>query len=85
MFEKDEKIWNVANLDNILNELGKKVPGVNTPYLYFGMYRASFAWHLEDMDLYSINYIHFGAAKQWFVVPPEHHVRFQSFAESTRS
>ncbi|GMF94015.1 unnamed protein product [Aspergillus oryzae] len=66
----DENIttsWNVARLPNLLDVLGQKVPGVNTAYLYLGMWKATFAWHLEDVDLYSINYIHFGAPKQWLV------------------
>ena len=52
-------------LDDLENESGRKIEGVNTAYLYFGMWKATFAWHTEDMDLYSINYLHFGASKQW--------------------
>ncbi|KAJ3370861.1 hypothetical protein HDU91_005848 [Kappamyces sp. JEL0680] len=72
--------WNVAHLENLLSTVGADVPGVTTPYLYFGMYKATFAWHVEDMDLFSINYIHFGSPKYWYVVPPEHRVRFERFA-----
>lgn len=46
-----------------LNEAGACIPGVTGPYLYFGMWRAMFAWHTEDLDLYSVNYIHYGAGK----------------------
>ncbi|KAJ6623577.1 JmjC domain, hydroxylase-domain-containing protein [Mycena sp. CBHHK59/15] len=65
--------WNVAHLTSTLSRLlpatAQGLPGVNTPYLYFGMWRATFAWHVEDMDLFSINYIHFGAPKFWYAVP----------------
>ena len=65
--------WNVAHLPSTLSRIlpssEKGLPGVNTPYLYFGMWRATFAWHVEDMDLFSINYIHFGAPKFWYAIP----------------
>ncbi|KZP12459.1 JmjC-domain-containing protein [Athelia psychrophila] len=65
--------WNVAHLPSTLSRIlpasDKGLPGVNTPYLYFGMWRATFAWHVEDMDLFSINYIHFGAPKFWYAIP----------------
>ncbi|KAF9530073.1 JmjC domain, hydroxylase-domain-containing protein [Crepidotus variabilis] len=73
LFTDDTESWNVAHLPSALSRLlpssSKGLPGVNTPYLYFGMWRATFAWHVEDMDLFSINYIHFGAPKFWYAIP----------------
>ncbi|KXN89538.1 DNA damage-responsive transcriptional repressor RPH1 [Leucoagaricus sp. SymC.cos] len=73
LFTDETTSWNVAHLPSTLSRLlpasDKGLPGVNTPYLYFGMWRATFAWHVEDMDLFSINYIHFGAPKFWYAIP----------------
>ncbi|KAK7203424.1 JmjC domain, hydroxylase-domain-containing protein [Myxozyma melibiosi] len=76
LFTDQTKSWNVAKLDNLLSDLGKEVPGVNTAYLYFGMWKSTFAWHVEDMDLYSINYIHFGAPKQWYSISQADRAKF---------
>lgn len=66
---QDVAQWNIGNLRTILDmverECGTIIEGVNTPYLYFGMWKTTFAWHTEDMDLYSINYLHFGEPKSW--------------------
>ncbi|KAG2211062.1 hypothetical protein INT46_008188 [Mucor plumbeus] len=83
LFNSSITSWNPNTLDNTLNKLNQTLPGVNSPYLYFGMWKATFAWHVEDMDLYSINYIHFGAPKQWYVIQPCHQKRFETFMQTT--
>ncbi|KZF20625.1 hypothetical protein L228DRAFT_175625 [Xylona heveae TC161] len=82
LFDDSTTSWNVSKLENLLDVLGSKVPGVNTTYLYLGMWKASFAWHLEDVDLYSINYIHFGAPKQWYSISQEDARRFEAAMRS---
>ena len=82
LFDDKTTSWNVAKLENLLDVLGQKVPGVNTAYLYLGMWKATFAWHLEDVDLYSINYIHFGAPKQWYSISQEDARRFENAMKS---
>ncbi|TIA90563.1 hypothetical protein E3P99_01508 [Wallemia hederae] len=83
LFDERTTSWNVADLPSYLTEIlsesgvGAKLPGVNTPYLYFGTWRATFAWHVEDMDLYSINYIHFGAPKYWYTIPQKQKRKFE--------
>jgi hypothetical protein len=37
-----------------------KMAGVTTPYLYIGGIGTLFGWHVEDLNLPSINYNHFG-------------------------
>lgn len=76
VFSDRTKSWNVAHLPNLLDLMDEKLPGVNDAYLYAGLWKASFSWHLEDQDLYSINYLHFGAPKQWYSIPQEHSGRF---------
>lgn len=82
LFNDSTEDWNLNKLPNLLDVLGTKVPGVNTAYLYLGMWKATFAWHLEDVDLYSINYLHFGAPKQWYSISQGDARRFEAAMKS---
>lgn len=79
--DPDYDYWNINRLDTILDYVGKdydiSIDGVNTAYLYFGMWKTTFGWHTEDMDLYSINYVHFGAPKSWYTIPPCYGRKFE--------
>lgn len=85
LFPDSVKSWNVAHLPNILDLLEAKLPGVNEAYLYAGLWKATFAWHLEDQDLHSINYLHFGAPKQWYSIPQNERHRFFNLMKETFS
>lgn len=72
--------WNLRRLDNLLALLDEEIPGVTSPMLYFGVWRSVFGLHTEDKDLFSINYLHQGAPKVWYTIPPDqvHKVPFDS-------
>ena len=82
-------IWNVTHLPSALTRFlaieRDNLPGINTLYLYFGMWRAMCAWHVEDMDLFSINYIHFGAPKFWFAISHGKSVQMENTMRSASS
>uniref|UniRef100_A0A8C6SUU4 [histone H3]-trimethyl-L-lysine(9) demethylase n=1 Tax=Neogobius melanostomus TaxID=47308 RepID=A0A8C6SUU4_9GOBI len=85
LYEQGVAEWNIGSLNTVLdaveNESAVKNKGINKPYLYFGMWKSAFAWHTEDMDLYSINYLHFGEPQSWYVVPPDQGKRLEELAK----
>jgi len=92
LFSKnDDCKWNLSKLQSCLQLLLMDqqddrvggIPGVTTPYLYFGMWASVFCAHTEDMHLLSINYLHAGAPKVWYAVAEgEDSRRFEYFMES---
>ncbi|GBG28067.1 Lysine-specific demethylase 4A [Hondaea fermentalgiana] len=81
----DAGSWNLDKLDTILRVgfgPGREAKGITTSMLYFGMWRAMFAWHTEDMELNSVNFLHYGAPKYWYAVPPAHATRMELISRS---
>ena len=39
------------------------------------------SWHTEDMDLPSLNYLHFGAPRQWYFLSPEQGKKFERISK----
>lgn len=73
LFDPEISQWNLSCLRSILllaYGRGVAVEGVINPTLFFGSCGSTFALHTEDMDLYSINYHHWGAPKTWYGLPP---------------
>ena len=48
-----------------------------------GAWKTLFAWHKEDMDLFSINFNHFGKPKFWYSVPFEERKKFEDFMKKS--
>lgn len=86
LFDNDVEDWNLNRLPSILNILktdcNESIEGVNSSFLYFGMWKTSFPFHTEDRELYSINYLHFGEPKTWYCVPPQHANRLEKFLQT---
>ncbi|RYH13092.1 hypothetical protein EON65_36480, partial [archaeon] len=62
---------------SLLKYVNLPINGINVPWLYMGMLFATFCWHNEDNYLYSINYSHYGAVKQWYGVPGSQAEQFE--------
>lgn len=77
-------LWNLSELKTILKDglPNQEIMGVTNPYLYVGSWRAMFGWHKEDMDLYSINYVHTGHPKFWYSVDLRDNRRFEDYVIS---
>lgn len=73
--------WNMRGVSrangSLLRFMKEEIPGVTSPMVYVAMLFSWFAWHVEDHDLHSLNYLHTGAAKTWYGVPRDAAVAFE--------
>ncbi|PWA96462.1 JmjC domain-containing protein [Artemisia annua] len=58
------------------------IPGVTSPMVYLGMLFSWFAWHVEDHELHSLNFLHIGAPKTWYSVPGDYAFTFEEVIRS---
>uniref|UniRef100_A0A7N0RJB3 Lysine-specific demethylase REF6 n=2 Tax=Kalanchoe fedtschenkoi TaxID=63787 RepID=A0A7N0RJB3_KALFE len=67
--------WNMKGVArstmSLLRFMKEDIAGVTSPMVYVAMLFSWFAWHVEDHDLHSLNYLHTGAGKTWYGVPKE--------------
>ncbi|ERN13745.1 lysine-specific demethylase REF6 [Amborella trichopoda] len=68
-----ESEWNMKVVSrakgSVLRFMPEEIPGVTSPMVYVAMLFSWFAWHVEDHDLHSLNYLHLGSSKTWYGVP----------------
>ncbi|XP_047316861.1 lysine-specific demethylase JMJ705-like isoform X2 [Impatiens glandulifera] len=73
--------WNMRGVSrakgSLLRFMKEEIPGVTSPMVYIAMMFSWFAWHVEDHDLHSLNYMHMGAGKTWYGVPRDAAIAFE--------
>lgn len=76
-----ETAWNMRAMaraeGSLLKFMKEEIPGVTSPMVYIAMMFSWFAWHVEDHDLHSLNYLHMGAGKTWYGVPKDAAMAFE--------
>ncbi|XP_054794868.1 lysine-specific demethylase ELF6-like [Prosopis cineraria] len=58
------------------------IPGVTSPMVYIGMLFSWFAWHVEDHELHSMNFLHIGSSKTWYAVPGDYAFAFEQLVRT---
>lgn len=81
MFYPDEwQYWGTNSLAqefSMIHRIGVEHSDINTPFLNFGMQFTSFGIHHEDSNLTSMDIVHGGEPKTWYVVPSSNAVKLE--------
>ena len=68
LFDKHTNLWRLDSLSYLFDTLTSPVPGVTSPFVYFGSPESCFPLHTEDLDLHFISYLHSGKPKIWYII-----------------
>ncbi|KAG0478364.1 hypothetical protein HPP92_013083 [Vanilla planifolia] len=76
-----ETAWNMRGVSrakgSLLRFMKEEIPGVTSPMVYVAMMFSWFAWHVEDHEFHSLNYLHVGVGKTWYGVPRDAALAFE--------
>lgn len=84
LFNKKCNLMNLnrfTRAESIIHQGNDWLMGIHKPFLYVGSHITYFGFHLEDADLSSINYLHQGASKVWYIVPTSEHTKLEQLAQ----
>jgi hypothetical protein len=91
-FLKENKQWNLSTLytqkDSLFQFLEKDksshISGLTVPWIYFGKLFATFCWHVEDLYMYSINYMYKGSPKVWYSISHNQKPKLDAYIEKKK-
>jgi hypothetical protein len=69
-------------LDHI--EIKFSTLGVTTSFLHLGMWSSSVGIHIDDYDLITLNYLHHGAPKIWYIIHPSSYSKFEELVNQLK-
>ena len=76
-------LWNLQAIarapGSLIRFMPDDIPGVTSPMVYIGMLFSWFAYHIEDHELHSLNFLHTGTPKTWYVVPGDRAAELEEF------
>lgn len=58
--------------------------GVTKSFLHLGMWSSTVGVHIDDYDLISLNYLHHGAPKIWYIIHPSSYSKFEELVNQLK-
>jgi len=79
--DADQALLNMAKLPSILSGFYEETPEICLPRLSLGMWKTTTSWQVENMDLFAVKFLHCGAPKTYYCVPPEFSYKLEQVAQ----